>query len=390
MKSNAQHVSPEFSPDELLIFIGHSDDASAEVEAVMSLRSEIEKMFGEFLKVNLHRSRFRRWNFWEWGKDALTITGGQEAVVKHALDHARVAIFIFKERVGKVTWQELEQVRERSREQHLHILALFPEEKPYQGKFPNAQAKLQASRDWTALLERQEELTSDWTSTDSCSVTPCPTYQSIEELKNIVRDKVRVAMADILAVESPILRPTPLPQVNTASDFLRLYQATLMRQLGNMTLTGSPALEHFATKLSDTFVSLSLSGSVRSETRFCKGVEQCDFLSDERSRMPEQVMKFVLHEQNHPLLLIIGDPGSGKTTLLKHYAHSCLNEQRYGEFGFGEPVNVFFLSLRELNIGDGSDISLADNLASMAKKQFLAIDAAQFSDWLDQPSTCAA
>ena len=385
MKPDTNKGFPEFPPDELLIFIGHSDDASAEVEAVMSLRSEIEKMFGEFLKVNSHRSRFRRWNFWAWGKDALTITGGQDAVVKHALDHARVAIFIFKERVGKVTWQELEQVRERSREQHLHILALFPEEKPYQGKFPNAQAKLQASRDWTALLERQEELTSDWTSTDSCSVTPCPTYQSIEELKNIVRDKVRVAMADILAVESPILRPTPLPQVNTASDFLRLYQATLMRQLGNITLTGSPALEHFATKLSDTFVSLSLSGSVRSETRFCKGVEQCEVMIDAQSRTPEKVMSIVF--QQHPLLLIIGDPGSGKTTLLKHYALSCLNEQRYGEFGFGEPVNVFFLPLRELNIGDGSDISLADNLAAWSKKQFLAIDAAYFSDWLDQPST---
>ena len=81
MKPDTNKGFPEFPPDELLIFIGHSDDASAEVEAVMSLRSEIEKMFGEFLKVNLHRSRFRRWNFWEWGEDALTITGGQEAVV---------------------------------------------------------------------------------------------------------------------------------------------------------------------------------------------------------------------------------------------------------------------------------------------------------------------
>ncbi|MEI7694425.1 MAG: SUMF1/EgtB/PvdO family nonheme iron enzyme [Chlorobium sp.] len=190
---------------------------------------------------------------------------------------------------------------------------------------------------------------------------------------------------------SPINERNPSAVVvsHQATNFglLHLYQATLMRQLGNITLTGSPALEHFATRLSDTFVSLSLSGSVRSETRFCKGVEQCDFLSDERSRMPEQVMKVVLHEQNHPLLLIIGDPGSGKTTLLKHYALSCLNEQRYGDFGFSEPVNVFFLPLRELNIGDGSDISLADNLAAWAKIQFLAIDAAHFSDWLDQPST---
>jgi formylglycine-generating enzyme required for sulfatase activity len=377
----------EFSPDELLIFIGHSDDASAEVEAVMSLRSEIEKMFGEFLKVNSHRSRFRRWNFWEWREDALTITGGQDAVVKHALDHARVAIFIFKERVGKVTWQELEQVRERSREQRLHILAFFPEEKPYQGKFPNTQAKLQASRDWTTLLERQESLTVDWTNPDvGLSVTPCPTYQSIEELKHIVFDKVRVAMADILAVESPILRPTPSPQVNSASDLLRCYQATLTHQLGNMTLTGSPVLEHFATKLSDTFVSLSLSAASHCEVRSSADGEVCDEAEYQRSSTPEKVMDFVF--QHHPLLLVIGDPGSGKTTLLKYYALSCLNNGRHREFGFREPVSVFFLPLRELKKDEhGHYASLPENLVAWSEKQFLKIEESFFSGWLAQPST---
>ena len=115
-------------------------------------------------------------------------------------------------------------------------------------------------------------------------------------------------------------------QPDSIADLHR-YQATLMRQLGNITLTGSPALEHFATKLSETFVSLSLSGSVRSETRFCKGVEPCELMSDLQSKTPEQVMSIVF--QQHPLLLVIGDPGSGKTTLLKHYALSCLDEQRY-------------------------------------------------------------
>ncbi len=170
----------------------------------------------------------------------------------------------------------------------------------------------------------------------------------------------------------------------TDSDLLLRYQATLKQQLGNITLTGSPALENFATKLSETFVSLSLSGSVRAETRFCKGVE-CELLSDARSSTPEEVMSIVF--QQHPLLLIIGDPGSGKTTLLKHYLLSCLDNGQHKKFGFSEPVNVFFLPLRELNIGKDGDISLADNLEQWSKKQFLAIDAAHFSNWLDQPST---
>ncbi|MFZ4526665.1 MAG: NACHT domain-containing protein, partial [Chlorobium sp.] len=380
MKSNAQHVHPEFPPDELLIFIGHSDDASAEASAIVELRSKIEKEFRLLLMSINHRSPFRRIRLWEFCEDALTIPGGQEAVFKDALDHARIAIFVFKERVGKETWQKLEKVRERSREQYVQILAFFPESHPLQGTFPNAQAKLQAARDWMTLLERQESLTVDWTNSDvSLSVTPCPTYQSIEELKHIVCDKVRVAMADILAVESPILRPTPSQQVNTASDLLHCYQATLKWQLGNIALTGSPALESFSVKLYETFVSLSLSAASRSGVPF-------DEAEYQRSSTPEKVMSFVF--QHHPLLLVIGDPGSGKTTLLKYYALSCLDNQRQREFGFSEPVTVFFLPLRELKKDkQGAYASLPENLAAWSDKQFLKIDEALFSAWLERPST---
>ncbi len=373
-------IDVEFPPDQLLIFIGHSDDAKAEAEAILALESRTEREFQLLLKSNRRRSPFRRSRLWEWRDSALPISGGQEAVVTPTLDRAQIAIFVFKERVGKVTWDELQKVRERSRNQRLYILAFFP---AYMPPTINTRNK-EAIDNWSQLLKCSDELTQDWTDQNGVAVTPCPTYQSIEELKTIVLDKLKVAMADILAVESPERHPTPSPKVDAASHLHR-YQATLMRQLGNITLTGSPALEHFATKLSETFVSLSLSGSVRAETRFCKGVEPCELMSDSQSRTPEQVMSIVF--QQHPLLLIIGDPGSGKTTLLKHYALSCLDEQRYRDFGFSERVNLFFLPLRELNIGASGDISLAENLAAWSKKQFLTIEAAHFSDWLDQPST---
>lgn len=370
-----------FSSDELLIFIGHSDDASAEAQAIWELQTTITEKFRRLLEANGHHSFYRSVKFWKWQYDAAALTGGQDVVVTPALDQARIALFVFRERVGRVTRDELDRVR--GKDDRVRILAFFPKRPVDADKLADAGYAV----NWAELMQYKQELTSDWTASPSRSVTPCCAYTSKEELVEQVCDKIEQALAALIG-ESPInLVQNSVLLHTSATALLHLYQATLMRQLGNMTLTGSPALEHFATRLSDTFVSLSLSGSVRSETRFCKGVEQCDFLSDERSRMPEQVMKVVLHEQNHPLLLIIGDPGSGKTTLLKHYALSCLNEQRYGEFGFGEPVNVFFLPLRELNIGDGSDISLADNLAAWAKKQFLAIDAAHFSDWLDQPST---
>ncbi len=388
MQPDTRNATPEFSEDELLIFIGHSDDASAEAEAIMSLRSEIDKAFREFLTVNLHRSLFRRWDFWEWRESASSIPGGQEAVVRKALDHARIAIFVFKERVGNVTWQELEQVRERSRKQRLHILAFFPEVQPQQGKFPNIEAKLQASTNWTVLLEHQKELTSDWTALNNVAVSPCPTYYSIDDLTAAVLPKLKMAMADILAVESPEYRSKLLPQVDASGDLLDTYHATLTQQLGNITLTGSPVLEHFAVKLSETFVSLSLSATSRCEVRSSADGELCDEVEYQRSTTPEKVMSFVF--QHHPLLLVIGDPGSGKTTLLKYYALSCLDNVRHRDFGFSEPVKVFFLPLRELKKGEnGSWASLPANLAAWSEKHFLKIKKGCFSGWLDQPSTLA-
>lgn len=104
MQPDTRNATPEFPPDELLIFIGHSDDASAEALAIVELQSEIEKDFRLLLKSNGNRSPFRRIRLWEWTLDALALSGGQEAVVTPALDRAQIALFVFRDRVGKVTW----------------------------------------------------------------------------------------------------------------------------------------------------------------------------------------------------------------------------------------------------------------------------------------------
>ncbi len=172
---------------------------------------------------------------------------------------------------------------------------------------------------------------------------------------------------------------------NTTAELLQRYQSTLKRQLGNITLTGSPALESFSVKLSETFVSLSLSGSLRCGERSSAGGELCDEAEYRRSSTPEEVMSFVFKE--HPLLLVIGDPGSGKTTLLKYFALSCLDSKRHKDFGFGEPVTVFFLPLRDFSKGDTGYPSLQATLSTWAQKYFLDIPEELFSAWLDKPST---
>ena len=79
MQPESKHMLsefPEFPPDELLIFIGHSDDASAEAKAIKSLQSEIEKDFRRLLKSSGGHSPFKRIRLWEWSSDALATPGG--------------------------------------------------------------------------------------------------------------------------------------------------------------------------------------------------------------------------------------------------------------------------------------------------------------------------
>jgi hypothetical protein len=136
-----RQTSPEFPPDELLIFIGYSDDASAEALAILELQLEIKKDFRLLLKSNGNRSPFRRIRLWEWTQDSLALSSGQEAVVTPALDRAQIALFVFRDRVGKVTWEELEKARRQSREKSLHILAFFPETSPLQTKVSKCLSK---------------------------------------------------------------------------------------------------------------------------------------------------------------------------------------------------------------------------------------------------------
>ena len=121
MPPDTRNATPEFPEDELLIFIGHSDDASAEANAILELQSEIDKDFRLLLKSNRHRSVFKRIRLWEWTLDALALPGGQERAVIPALDRAQIVLFVFRERVGKVTWQELEKARKGSIKKNLHI-----------------------------------------------------------------------------------------------------------------------------------------------------------------------------------------------------------------------------------------------------------------------------
>ena len=114
------------------------------------------------------------------------MTGGQDVVVTPELDRARIALFVFRERVGRVTREELDRVRGKRKEDRIRILAFFPKQ-PFE---PEKLADDVYAEDWAKLMKYKKELTSDWNEPDSYSVTPCCAYTNKEDLLGMVRDKI--------------------------------------------------------------------------------------------------------------------------------------------------------------------------------------------------------
>jgi formylglycine-generating enzyme required for sulfatase activity len=194
----------------------------------------------------------------------------------------------------------------------------------------------------------------------------CPDYADLNQFRTKVALQLSLALKERMGV---------------LDEVLASYQGLLKREFENLNLSGSSAIAAFSVPLSETFVSLSLSDTMRGEAHLCGELSGDAMLDGNRIRTPEEVMKLVF--RNYRLLLVIGNPGSGKTTLLKYYALSCLNGG-HEAFGFASPVPVFWLPLREMMRGDDGYGSLALNLARWCKRNCLdEVTPPHASGWLD-------
>ncbi len=176
-----------------------------------------------------------------------------------------------------------------------------------------------------------------------------------------------------------------------------VYSDALRAELCNIDMLGSPDIESKTVKLSAAFVSLRISETWRSETRFGRHKlhempgDTCELCEHEGERYStaEEVMKRAF--QRYRLLLIIGDPGSGKTTLMKYYAMYCLDKEniKYRQLGFKEDIFPIYFPLRELEFEKEADepVSLPDSLAQWAKRRLLDIPADRFHAWLQKRKT---
>lgn len=177
-------------------------------------------------------------------------------------------------------------------------------------------------------------------------------------------------------------QPTEPPKPDYATE-LQLYQSTLKEELRWIRMLGLPNIERIDVNLDDdTFVPLRFT---RSRERDSDDPERMhSMLEMDNILTPDRVMQEAFRKDRR-MLLIIGDPGAGKTTLLKYYALSCLDAERFSRLGFSEPVNVFYLPLRELvKKDDGGYHHLADSLARWASANQLEIDRKLFDGWLRQ------
>jgi len=156
------------------------------------------------------------------------------------------------------------------------------------------------------------------------------------------------------------------------------YRAVLRKELGNIRMIG-PEFENQSAALRESFVSLRLSHTWRSEERF----EKSSLHQEETHLSPEQVM--VRAFPRFQLLLVVGDPGSGKTTLLKFLAITCLENEQH-TLGFGkEKILPIYFPLRDLKFSQGSPESplpLHENLGLWAQKRSLDISSQDFFNWL--------
>ena len=98
----------EFGADVLLVFVGHAENAVAESTAIKSLERDFQRLLDQRIEV-MREPPFSRVKVWEWEDDAKAAPVGQAGLIAPYLDRAQIAIFVFRQRIGTVTWQELER-----------------------------------------------------------------------------------------------------------------------------------------------------------------------------------------------------------------------------------------------------------------------------------------
>jgi len=195
----------EFGTDVLMVFVGHAEDAVDQSRAIKGLEGEFQRLLDQRLEVMRERP-FSRVKVWEWKEDAKATPMGQRGLIAPYLDRAQLAIFVFRQRMGEVTWQELERFCKRADARP--VMALFPQELP----IAMSAYEEDVLEDWLFLVKRKRELTGGWTDPSAHPVRPLENYKDLEDLQRIVLDQFNRDLGSVLkASQAEAVQPQVKP-----------------------------------------------------------------------------------------------------------------------------------------------------------------------------------
>ncbi len=173
----------EFGSEYILIFIGYSEDASVQAELLAGLEPLLQKEVDKIRSLN-PAVPFHRVKIWKWNSDARIIRGGQSVVISPVLNRADIAVFVFHEMIGSVSWQELKHALGRN--PPIPVLSFFNAIEPG----PQRMFDERAVEQWLDLLKKSNSLRAGWADVDSVAITPLPKYQNLEHLKALASDRL--------------------------------------------------------------------------------------------------------------------------------------------------------------------------------------------------------
>jgi hypothetical protein len=198
----AKIIPTQYGPEYYLIVIGYSSDSKEAVDTIASLQADLQGELDKFRLVN-PGIPFNRVEFWKWESHAAAAVGGQAAVITPEMQRANAAVFIFTDRVGKVTWEELNLIR--SRTPAIPILPFFPAKPPADARMmEEGVAEL-----WAELLKKRGELAKDWSDPETRAVTPLPLYADLKQLKSVAFERLTKELVRVASSFNNVTPPPP-------------------------------------------------------------------------------------------------------------------------------------------------------------------------------------
>jgi hypothetical protein len=198
MPNNLPHS--QYGPEYFLVVVGYSSDGKDAADAVVALQPDLQGELDKFRRVN-PSIPFSRVEVWKWESHANAGVGGQAAVVTPEMNRANAAVFVFCERVGEVTWDELDLVRGRS--PAIPILPFFPSKPPSESRLMDEGV----AENWSELLKKRRELAKDWTDPDSKALTPLPLYADVKDLKRIAFERLTGELVRVVSAYADKTNP---------------------------------------------------------------------------------------------------------------------------------------------------------------------------------------